>query len=63
MVVVPGPSPVVTGFGDAVIVAVDAAGLAAGAFASGAFDGLHAAKKNTGKTTAVVRMNRFINSL
>jgi hypothetical protein len=39
---------------------VDAPGLVVGAFASGAFEGLHAAKKNSGKTTAVVRMNRLI---
>jgi hypothetical protein len=43
-----------TGFGDAVIVAVDAPGLADGTFASGALEGLHAPKKNSGKTTAVI---------
>jgi hypothetical protein len=53
-------SPAGTGFGDAVIVAMDAPGLADGTFASGAFEGLHAANKNSGKRTAVVRMNRFI---
>src|SRR4029077_10464002 len=63
MVVVPGPSPVVTGFGDAVIVAAVAAGLAADGFASGLFDGPHAAKKNNGRTIAIVRMNRFIKIL
>ena len=40
-----------TGFGDAVIVAVET---------PGAFEGLQAAKKNRGKTTAAVRMNSFI---
>jgi hypothetical protein len=62
MVVVPRPSPTGTGLGDAVIVAVDASGLAVGACASGAFGGLHA-KKNSGMTTAAVRMNCFIMSL
>ena len=37
-VVVSGPSPTATGFGDAEIVAADACGLAEGAVASGAFD-------------------------
>jgi hypothetical protein len=51
---------VVTGFGDAAIVAAGAAGLAADAFASGFFDGPHAAKKNNGRRIAIVGMNRFI---
>src|SRR5918996_266554 len=63
MVVVPGPSPVVTGFGDAVIVAAGAAGLAADAFASEFFDGPHAAKKNSGRRIPIVGMNRFIKIL
>jgi hypothetical protein len=64
MVVVPGPSPVVvTGFGDAVIVAAGAAGLAADAFVAGFFDGPHAAKKNNGSTIAIVGINRFIKFL
>jgi len=54
---------VVTGFGDAVILAADAAGLAAGAFASGFFDGPHPAKKNSGRRIAIVGMNRFIKIL
>jgi hypothetical protein len=54
---------VVTGFGDAVIVAADAAGLPADAFASGLFDGPHAAKKNNGRRIAIVGMNRFIKIL
>jgi hypothetical protein len=54
---------VVTGFGDAVIVAADAAGLAAGAFASGFFDGPHAAKKINGRRIAIGGMNRFIKIL
>ena len=53
----------VTGFGDAVIVAEDAAGLAADAFASGLFDGPHAAKNNNGRRIATVGMNRFIKIL
>jgi hypothetical protein len=53
----------VTGFGDAVIVAPGAAGLAADAFTSGFFDGPHAAKKNNGKKMAIVGMNRFIKIL
>jgi hypothetical protein len=61
-VVVPLPSPVDTGFGDAVIVAADAAGLAGGACASGVFEGLHPMKKNSGKRIAVVEISRFINS-
>jgi len=60
MVVVPFPWPAGTGFGDAVIGAPDAAGLPDGAVASGAFDGLHPAKKSSGKRTAVVQVNRFI---
>jgi hypothetical protein len=60
MVVVPSPSPVGTGFGDAAIVAVEAAGLEADTFASGFFDGLHAAKKNSSERTAAVGTNRFI---
>jgi hypothetical protein len=60
IVVVPGPSPVVTGFGDAAIVAAGAAGLAADEFASGFFDGPHAAKKNNGRRIPIVGMNRFI---
>lgn len=59
-VVVAFRPPVDTGFGDAVIVGPDAAGLVGVAFASGAFEGLHAAKKNSVKITAVVRTNRFI---
>jgi hypothetical protein len=54
---------VVTGFGDAVIVAAAAAGLAADEFASGLFDGPHAAKKNNGRRIAIVGMNRFIKIL
>ena len=46
--------------GEAVIVAVDAPGLVVGALASGALETLHAAKKNSGMTTAMVRMDRFI---
>jgi len=53
----------VTGFGDAVIVAADAAELPAVAFASGFFDGPHAANKNNGRRIAIVGMNRFINIL
>jgi hypothetical protein len=53
---------VVTGFGDAVIVAAGAAGLAAKAFASGCFDGPHAAKNNSGRRIAIVGINRFIRS-
>src|SRR5438477_11661786 len=60
MVVVPAPSPVVTGFGDALIVAAEAAGLAACAFGSGFFDGPHAAKKNSGRSIAIIGMSRFI---
>jgi hypothetical protein len=63
MVVVPTPSPAGTGFGDAVIIAADAAGLAGDTFASGFFEELHAAKKNSGKRTAAVRINRFIKIL
>jgi hypothetical protein len=54
---------VVTGFGDAVIVAAGAAGLAADGFASGFFDGPHAAKKNNGRRIAILGMNRFIEIL
>jgi hypothetical protein len=54
---------VVTGFGDAVIVAAGAAGLAADAFVSGFFDGPHAGKKNRGRRMAIVGMNRFIKIL
>jgi hypothetical protein len=54
---------VVTGFGDAVIDAACAAGLAADAFASGLFDGPHAAKKNNGRRIATVEMDRFISIL
>jgi hypothetical protein len=54
---------VVTGFGDAVIVAADAAGLAAEEFASGLFDGPHAAKNNNGRRIAIAGMNRFIEIL
>jgi hypothetical protein len=53
----------VTGFGDAVIVAAGAAGLAAEEFASGFFEGPHAANKNNGRRIAIVGMNRFINIL
>jgi hypothetical protein len=53
----------VTGFGDAVIVAADAAGLAADAFASGLFEGPHPAKKINGRRIAIVGMNRFIKIL
>jgi hypothetical protein len=61
MVVAPGASPVVvTGFGDAVIVAAGAAGLEAEVVASGFFDGPHAAKKNNGRRIAIVGMNGFI---
>jgi hypothetical protein len=60
MVVLPGPPPVGTGFGDAVIVAADAAGLGDGMFASGFFEELHAAKKHSHKRRAAVGMNRFI---
>jgi hypothetical protein len=63
IVVVPGPSPIITGLGDAVIVAADAAGLAADEFASGFFDGPHAAKKNNGRRIAIVGLNRFMRSL
>jgi hypothetical protein len=48
-----------TGFGDAEIVAADAGGLAAGACASGALDGLHPAKKDSGKKIAA-EMSCFI---
>jgi hypothetical protein len=51
---------VVTGFGDAAIVAAGAAGLAADAFASGFFDGPHAAKKNNARRIAIIGINRFI---
>jgi len=52
----------VTGFGDAVIVGVRAAGLAAEAFTTGFFDGPHAPKKNNGRRIATGGMNRFIRS-
>jgi GSCFA family protein len=55
------PSPVLTGFGDAVIVAAGATGLAADAL--GFFDGPHAAKRTSGRRIAIVRMNRFIKIL
>jgi hypothetical protein len=51
---------VVTGFGDAVIVAAGAAGLVADAFTSGFFDGPQAAKKNNGSRIAILGLNRFI---
>jgi hypothetical protein len=63
MVVVPGPSPMDTGFGDAVIVAVDDAGLADATFAMGFSERLHAAKKNSSKRIAMFRINRFIKNL
>jgi hypothetical protein len=53
---------VITGFGDAVSVAAAAAGLAAEEFASGFFDGPHAAKKNNGTKIVIVVMNGFIRS-
>jgi hypothetical protein len=59
MVVVPTPWLVGTGFGDAEIVAADDAGVAGGACASGAFEALHPAKKNSGKRIAA-KMNCFI---
>ena len=60
MVVVPVPSPTDTGLGDAVIFATDAPGLVGGASsASGAAEGLHPAKKNSGKRIAA-DMNFFI---
>jgi hypothetical protein len=49
---------VATGFGDAEIVAADAAGLT-GAFTSGAFGGLQPTDKNSGKKIAA-EMNCFI---
>jgi F0F1-type ATP synthase membrane subunit c/vacuolar-type H+-ATPase subunit K len=51
---------VATGFGDAAIVAAGAPGLAAEAFASGLFEGPHAAKKINGRRIAIVGTNRFI---
>jgi hypothetical protein len=58
MVVLPIPSPAGTGFGDAVIVAVDAAGLPVGTLAF--FEESHAAKKISCKRIVVVRMSCFI---
>jgi hypothetical protein len=60
MVVVPTPWLVGTGFGDAVIVAADDAGLADATFATGFSERLHAAKKNSGKRMAMFRINRSI---
>jgi hypothetical protein len=63
MVVVPTPWLVGTGFGDAVIVAADDAGLADATFAKGFSERLHAAKKNSGKRIVMFRINRFIKNL
>jgi hypothetical protein len=52
-----------TGFGDAVIVAADDAGLADATFATGFSERLHAAKKNSGMRMAMFRINRCIKNL
>jgi hypothetical protein len=58
IVVLPTPSLADTGFGDAVIVAVDAAGLLVDTL--GYFEKSHAAKKISCRRIAVVRMKCFI---
>ena len=60
MVVIPGSSPAGTGFGEAVIIEPDGAGLAGDALTPGFSEGLQPAKKQSGRRTATVRLNRFI---
>ena len=60
MVVVPGPWLVGTGFGDAEIAAVDAAGLLVETLTA---DFSQAAKKTNCKKTVAVRMSCFIDEI